>query len=125
MEDFLAMFVFILYLSFILFCLLIIRGIIRNIKEKDIGGLVISLLVFLFVFSFFIGALSGGSALHNAANDYELYQTGHYYLVSHGVWTEVSYERYLFVLISEIVGILTFVPAFVLCIFRAINPKDI
>ena len=119
------MFVFILYLSFILFCLLIIRGIIRNIKEKDIGGLVMSLLVFPFVFSFFIGVLSGGSALHNAANDYELYQTGHYYLVSHGVWTEVSYERYLFVLISEIVGILTFVPAFVLGIFRAINPKDI
>ena len=95
---------FYLYLIFIIACLLIARGIIKAIKEKSIKGVFVSLLPFPFFFCFFVGVLSGGSALHNAANDYELYQAGHYYLTSHGIWTEVSYERYLFVLVSEIIG---------------------
>jgi len=99
---------FFVYFIFIIACFSTIRGIIKAIKEKRMCGLLESILPFPFFFCFFVGFLSGGSALHNAENDYELYQAGHYYLTSHGIWTEVSYERYLFVLISEIIGFSTF-----------------
>lgn len=78
-----------------------------------------------FEFFFFISLLLGGSALFNdAAIDYELYQSGHYYLVSHGQWTEVSYGEYIFVFVSEIVGISTFVIAFVWNLFRAFSAEE-
>ena len=46
----------------------------------------------------------GGSALHHAEIDYELYEAGHYYLCSHGTYTEVTYGIYLFMMILEIVS---------------------
>lgn len=109
---------FLVYFIFIIVCFSTIRGIIKAIKEKQLRVLLESILLFPFAFCFFVGVLSGGSALHNAENDYELYQAGHYYLTSHGVWTEVSYERYLFVLISEIIGFSTFPVFFVYALFR-------
>lgn len=112
---------FFLYLVFILACLSIVGGVIKSIKEKSIKGVFLSLLPLPFLFCFFVGALSGGSALHNAANDYELYQAGHYYLTSHGIWTEVSYERYLFVLVSEIIGFSSLAFTFVLTLLYHIK----
>ena len=109
---------FFVYFIFIVVCFSTIRGIIKAIKEKRMCHLLESILPFPFFFCFFVGVLSGGSALHNAENDYELYQAGHYYLTSQGIWTEVSYEKYLFVLISEIIGFSTLAVSFVWALFR-------
>ena len=109
------------YVIVFVVCVSTVRGIIKAIKEKQMSSILESILPFPFFFCFFVGVLSGGSALHDAENDYELYQVGHYYLTSHGVWTEVSYEKYLFVLISEIIGFSTLAVSFVLAIFRKKN----
>lgn len=106
------------YLVFIIACFSTANAIVKAIKEKNTKGLLESILPFPFFFCCFVGILSGGSAFHDAASDYEFYQTGHYYLVSHGVWTEVSHERYLFVLISEIIGFSSLALSFVLAIIR-------
>ena len=84
-------------------------------EHTELAGIYSAISVF---FCFFVGLLSGGSAFHDAANDYELYQAGHYYLVSHGIWTEVSHEKYLFVLISEIIGFSSLALSFVLALIR-------
>ena len=81
----------------------------------------IAVLQFFFLYGFCVGVICGGSALHNAKHDYELYQAGHYYLTSHGVWTEVSYGRYLFVLISEIIGFSSLALALVISFFDRKN----
>ena len=109
---------FLVYLVFIIACFSTAKAIVKAINEKNTKGLLESILPFPFFFCFFVGILSGGSAFHDAASDYEFYQTGHYYLVSHGVWTEVSHERYLFVLISEIIGFSSLALSFVLAIIR-------
>ena len=95
---------FMLYFIFIIACISTIRGIVQAIRKKSIKDFILAVLPFPFFFSFFVSVISGGTALHDAKTEYELYQTGHYYLVSHGDWTEVSYPRYMFVLISEIIG---------------------
>lgn len=109
---------FLVYLVFIMACFSTAKAIVNAIKEKSTQGLLESILPFPFFFCFFIGVLSGGSALHNAETDYELYQAGHYYLTSHGIWTEVSHEKYLFVLISEIIGFSSLALSFVLAFIR-------
>ena len=101
-----------------------IKAIIDTIKTKNIRDLLICLLSIPFQIFIISVILLGGSAFHDAANDYELYQAGHYYLVSHGQWTEVSYPTYIFVLVSGIVAILTFPIAFVLSFFRAFSIKE-
>ena len=106
------------YLVFITACISTTKAILKAIKEKNTKGLLVSILPFPFFFCFFVGILSGGSAFHDAVNDYEFYQSGHYYLVSHGTWTEVSYKRYLFVLISEIIGFSSLALSFVLALIR-------
>ena len=75
-----------------------------------------------FFFCIFVGILSGGSALHNASKEYDLYREGYYYLTSHGSWTEVSRQTYLFVLVSEIIGFSSLAIAFVFSIIR--NRKE-
>ena len=112
---------FLVYLIFIMACFSTAKAIIKAVKEKSMKGLLESILPFPFFFCFFVGVLSGGSALHDAETDYELYQAGHYYLTSHGIWREVSYKKYLFVLISEIIGFSTLAVSFVLAIFRKKN----
>ena len=112
------------YFIFAVFCLLCIRGIIKLVKEKDVIGLLSCVFCLLFSYGLFIGFIFGGSALHNASNDYELYQSGHYYLMSHGIWTEVSYGTYLFILISEIIGFLSFIPCVVLSIISIVRQRS-
>ena len=55
----------------------------------------------------------GGSAAHGAATNYELYEAGHYYLVNHGNFTEVSYEVFRYMEIMETVGIIAFAVGFI------------
>ncbi len=98
-----------------------IKGVIQSIKSKKLFDLLVGLLFIPFQFFFFITLLFGGSAFNDAATEYDLYQAGHYYLVSHGQWTEVSHGKYIIALISEIVGISTFIIAFALSLIRALS----
>ena len=61
-----------------------------------------------FLLFFIANVCLGGSALHHAEMDYELYETGRYYLCSHGTYTEVTYGVYLFMMILEIVSFALF-----------------
>lgn len=101
-----------------------IKSIIQTIKTRNCRELLRCLLFLPFQFFFIISLLFGGSAFNDAATDYELYQAGHYYLVNHGQWTDVSYAKYIFVLVSEIVGISTFVIAFVWNLFRTFSADE-
>ncbi|MBO5323459.1 MAG: hypothetical protein J6A88_05090 [Oscillospiraceae bacterium] len=113
----------IVYLIFIPVSISFIRDIIQSVKGKNIKNLFPSVLLIPFCFCFLIGIISGGSALNNAQTDYELYQAGHYYLESHGNWTEVSYDRYMFVFISEIIGFASLAVAFVVGIIKNRKPN--
>lgn len=62
------------------------------------------LAVIPFLVFFLSNVCLGGSALHDAEMDYELYEAGHYYLCSHGTYTEVAYGIYLFMMVLEIVS---------------------
>ena len=99
-----------LIIAFVFF--LTVKSIFKTIKTKKYRELLRCLAFVPFQFFFFVSIILGGSAFNDAATEYESYQAGHYYLVNHGQWTEVSYGVYNFVLISEIVGISTFVIAF-------------
>lgn len=111
------------YIVFILVIISTIRGIFNAIKKKSIKDFFLSILPLPFFFCFFLGVISGGSALNDAQNDYDLYQAGHYYLESHGKWTEVSYSRYMFVFISEIVGFSSLAITLILGIIQDIKRK--
>ena len=60
----------------------------------------------------------GGSAFNSAETQYELYEAGHYYLSSHGNYTEVSLQIYNFMKVSEVVGTVAFAFAFLTAIIR-------
>ena len=65
-----------------------------------------------FLLLFVANVCLGGSALHEAETAYELYKAGHYYLCSHGTYTEVTCGIYLFMMILEIVSFALFGFAF-------------
>ena len=116
-----------MYLAYLIIALIFfftIKGIIQSIKSKKTFDLLVCLLFIPFQFFFFITLLFGGSALNNAETEYELYQAGHYYLESHGQWTEVSHGKYVVALISEIVGISTIIIAFVMGLIRVFTNNE-
>ena len=115
-----------MYLGYLIMALVFfftIKGIIQSIKSKKMFDLLEGLLFIPFQFFFFITLLFGGSAFNDAETEYELYQAGHYYLVSHGQWTEVSYGKYIVAWVSEIVGISTFIITIVLNLIRVSSKK--
>lgn len=77
----------------------------KAIKHKKYQDLVSILLLLPFFLFFFITAILGGSAFNQAQVSYEHYQAGHYYLMSHGNYTEVTYAQYLVARISEVIGL--------------------
>ena len=52
------------------------------------------------------------------------YEVGHYYLVSHGTYTEVSYGSYLCVKILEVVGIISWAACFVISLIKHFRADD-
>ena len=115
-------------LAYIVFGLILIKTIVE-IKNAIIAKKYTQLsstLFFLPFFVFFISTLIlGGSAFNNAATDYELYQAGHYYLDSHGVYTEVSYASYLYAKIIEVIGLVSFGIGFIFhLVFAKKNPPS-
>lgn len=115
-------------LAYIVFGLILIKTIVE-IKNAIIAkkyAQLFSTLFYLPFFVFFISTLIlGGSAFNNAATDYELYQSGHYYLVSHGVYTEVPYASYLYAKIIEVIGLVSFSIGFIFhLVFAKKNPPS-
>ena len=76
----------------------------KAITTKNYATLIPLLLSIPFFAFFVVSLFLGGSAFHDAETDYELYEAGHYYLCSHGTYTEVTYGVYLFMMILEIVS---------------------
>lgn len=77
----------------------------RPVKRVTLNSLLAAIPFLLF---FVTNVCLGGSALHEAETAYELYEAGHYYLCSHGTYTEVTYGIYLFMMILEIVSFALF-----------------
>ncbi len=100
-----------------------IVSIVRYIQNKDYLNLIAT--VFLLVFSIFLFStgILGGSAYNDAPLDYELYQDGHYYLVSHNHYTEVMYCTFVYMRVMEPVGIVSFAIFFMIVIYNKIKEK--
>ena len=112
------------YLLFAWFSVSHIISAIKSIKSKNYFDTVIAVLSLPFLIFFISSIILGGSAFNDAAADYELYQAGHYYLVSHGDFTEVTYGQYQYMKIIEIVGIGTFLINFILAAIRHAQGKS-
>ena len=64
--------------------------IIYAIKSKHYSSLLNILFVIPWLVFFFSDVFLGGSAFNKASSSYNEYIEGHYYLFSHGVYTEVT-----------------------------------
>lgn len=112
------------YLLFAWFSVSHIISAIKSIKSKNYFDTVIAVLSLPFLIFFISSIILGGSAFNDAATDYELYQAGHYYLVSHGDFTEVSFGQYQYMKIIEIIGIVTFLITFILVAINNFRNQD-
>ena len=96
----------------------------KAITTKNYATLIPLLLSIPFFAFFVVSLFLGGSAFHDAETDYELYEAGHYYLCSHGRYTEVTYGSYLCVKVLEIVGIISFVIGFIVSLRNKLRGED-
>ncbi len=89
-------------------CLAIIVMLKLIIQDKMYG--VIGTFFWGIPYNVFIYSVSkyGGSIAPEAVTNYELYQEGHYYLMSHGIYTDVPYEIYHYMDVCEKVGNFSF-----------------
>ena len=91
------------------------------IQKKPLG--IILALCFLLLNVFMASAIHlGGTPAPEAVTEYELYEVGHYYLVSHGDYRDVSYDIYRYMQVMEIVGM----GSFCLCLLLSliINKRE-
>ena len=112
------------YLLFAWFSVSHIISAIKSIKSKNYFDALIAVLCLPFLIFFISSIILGGSAFNDAAADYELYQAGHYYLMSHGDFTEVTYEQFQYMKVIEIIGIGTFLINFILAAIRHAQGKS-
>lgn len=92
-----------------------IYSIIKAVRTKTYADLLSSLFMVPFLVFFVSAIMFGGDALfHDAAKNYSLYQQGHYYLVNHGNYTEVSYNVFLYMQIIEAIGLISILIGFIL-----------
>lgn len=76
-------------------------------REKKYLDLVSLLMLVPFVLFITFAVFWGGSTFHYAQTEYEAYQPGHYYLMSHGDYTEVSALQYGVMTVLEFIGFLS------------------
>ena len=111
-------------ISSIMFIVLTINSI-KSIKQKKYVELIISVMIFIFIIYITSNFILGGSAATDAAQNYELYEEGCYYLVSHNKYTKVTYEIYQYMKIMGIISKIAFVIAFGLSIYNTyVNKKQ-
>ena len=97
----------------------IVYGLISAIIARKPLDAIISLMFVLFLVFWTSSVILGGSPAPDAETQQELYEAGHYYLMSHGDYTEVSYEVYRYMQIMEIVGWGSCVISFVLVLIKS------
>ena len=100
-----------------------IRVIVVSLRDGKIGGFFFALFSLPFLVFFVSSVILGGSAFNVAATEYELYEAGHYYLVSHGSYTEVTREQFLYMQAMEVVGFVTFAISFTIGIVLNIKHR--
>ncbi len=94
----------VVYLFGLFFCMVSTYNMINDFINKQwIKGLC-NLLILPWVAYFAISAAIGGSAFNDAEHVFSGYQAGHYYLETHGRFTEVSADVFHRIRILEIVG---------------------
>lgn len=102
----------------------ILSGIIKGIKDNSPATVIYCILILPFWVFMSSSILLGGSAFNDAAADYELYEAGHFYLVNHGSYTEVTEWQYNYMKLTEIVGLATFIIDFLfILVLNALGKK--
>ena len=110
--------------SFLLaFVPVLIIDFIKAIKQKDYLNLIIHILLFIFIVFLTSSFKLRGTIAEDAASNYELYEEGCYYLVSHNNYTKVTFKQYQYMKIIEIVGKISFFLSFGLSIFNNYKKK--
>lgn len=99
-------------------------NIFNAIKNKDYMSLIIGLLTIPFMVFMTSSIFLGGSAYNDAKKEYELYEEGCYYLVSHNIYTEVSKSQYDYMKIIEPIAIITFIMVIPLSIINQRKNKN-
>ncbi len=105
------------------FVIVLIIDFIKVIKQKDYLSLIIHILLFIFIVFLTSSFKLGGTIAEDAASNYELYEEGCYYLVSHNNYTKVTFKQYQYMKIIEIVGKISFFLSFGLSIFNNYKKK--
>lgn len=93
-----------------------IVNLIKSIKKKKLIEIIPAITSIIFLVFLISSLFLGGSAYNDAANNYELYEEGCYYLISHNNYTKVSYEQYRYMKIIEVIAIISFSIGFI-CLF--------
>lgn len=100
-----------------------IRIIVTSLRNGEYGALFFALFSIPFIIFVTSSAILGGSAFNDAATEYELYEVGHYYLVNHGSYTEVTREQFIYMQAIEVVGLVTFAISFIIGIVLNIKHR--
>jgi energy-coupling factor transporter transmembrane protein EcfT len=87
------------------------------VKRKPLDAFM-SLGFMLFAVFMASGFIFGGTPAPEAVTEYELYESGHYYLMSHGDYRDVSYDIYRYMQVMEIVGCISFAISFILALIK-------
>lgn len=112
------------YVILAFFAVYNIYSIIKAIRSKkllELIGTIFTIPIFVFFFS---GLKFGGTPSKDAASSYEFYEQGHYYLVNHGHYTEVSYNVFLYMQIIEIIGFVSVAIVIILSIIFYMKNKS-
>ena len=112
-----------IYAFLLAFVPVLIIDFIKAIKQKDYLNLIIHILLFIFMVFLTSSFKLGGTIAEDAASNYELYEEGCYYLVSHNNYTKVTFKQYQYMKIIEIVGKISFFLSFGLSIFNNYKKK--
>jgi uncharacterized membrane protein YgdD (TMEM256/DUF423 family) len=91
-------------------------NLIKSIQKKKLIEIIPAISTIIFLVFMISSLFLGGSANNDAANNYELYEEGCYYLISHNRYTKVTYEQYQYMKIIEPIGIISFLIGFI-CLF--------
>ena len=113
-----------IYVFFAIFAVSMAYSAWKAVAAKRYRDLIPMVLMVPFFVFCVVSASLGGSAWNEAETNYELYEVGHYYLVSHGTYTEVSYGSYLCVKILEVVGLISWAACFVISLIKHFRADD-
>ena len=100
-------------------------GIVVSIKHRKWLAALACLFVLPWVLWFAVSTTVGGSTFHHAATDYSEFQEGHYYLVEHNRYMEVSCDLFQKVRFFEVAAWISFSVSAVFAIINVIvNRKN-